>query len=79
MNTTYILKSVSREELKEQTKRAKWAGGRHTWENLQYEVPTRSIYAYSNEQAAMADARGANKSRKGESVYFVQKLDLYNN
>lgn len=78
MNTTYILKAVSREELKEQTKRETWAGGRHTWENLQYVVPTRSVYAYSREQLAMADARVMNKSRKGESVYFVQKLDLYN-
>ena len=77
MNTIYILKSVNREKLKEQTKRATWVGGRHSWENLQYLVPTPSVYAYSNKQAAMADARSMNKSRKGVDVYFVQKLHLY--
>ena len=79
MGTTYIVKSVNREKLNELTKRETWVGGRHTWENLQYIVPTRSIYAYSNKQAAILDARSMNKSRTRENVYFVQELDEYDN
>lgn len=54
-----------------------WAGGKHTWSNLIYMCPTYPVYVYTNEDAAIKDARAMNKKERNEYLYFYIELRTY--